>query len=287
MHRRNLTPSARPAVGGAVGPRELSRSRATALFAPVLALIVLCLAAVAAYALQFPQLTGRVVDNAHILDMMTSATIEQKLKDLEDKSGIQLVVATVPSLEGTDIATYGVELGRAWKIGQDKKNNGLILLVAPNERKVRIEVGYGLEGVMTDALSSVIIQSAILPKFRTGDYAGGVSAGVDAIIDALTVDQSEWQQKAQVRVDQQPSLLDQLLPFLMLALFLFIFFQMARASRGSNGRWVNRGGNVIFLPTPGGFGGGYGGGFGGGGGFDGGFSGGGGDFGGGGASGSW
>ena len=108
-------------------------------------------------AANFPALTGRVVDTAHILSPVTIADLERKLADLEQKSGIQLVVATVPSLEGQEIEPYANELFRAWKLGEAKKNNGVLLLVAPKEQRVRIEVGYGLEGTLTDAVSSVII----------------------------------------------------------------------------------------------------------------------------------
>ncbi|MFT4096898.1 MAG: TPM domain-containing protein [Rhodoblastus sp.] len=243
-----------------------------------------------AFALDFPALTGRVVDQANIIPAATRTQLEAKLASLEDKSGIQLVVATVPSLQDSDIETFSIDLARFWKLGEAKKNNGLLLLVAPNERKVRIEVGYGLEGTMTDALSSVIIRSAIVPKFRSGDYAGGVVAGVDAIIDALTVDSGEWQKKAKVRVDQQPDLLDQLLPFIIFLLFFFVVISMIRNARGQTGRWVRRGNQTIFIPSGpsswGGGGGGWSGGTGGGD-FGGGFSGGGGSFGGGGASGDW
>ena len=257
------------------------------------AVTTLALAAFVSLALAaftFPALSGRVVDQANILAPATRTAIEGKLAALEDKSGIQLVVATVSSLEDSDIESYANQLFRFWKLGEAKKNNGLLLLIAPNQRKVRIEVGYGLEGTMTDALSSVIISSAIIPKFRAGDYAGGAAAGVDAIIDALTVDSAEWQKRSKVRVDQQPDLIDQLLPFIILALFLFVFISMVRNARGSSGSWVRRGNQTIFIPGPssgwggGGWSSGSGGGFGGG---FGGFSGGGGSSGGGGASGSW
>lgn len=239
-------------------------------------------------ALTFPQLTGRVVDEANILPQATRSAIETKLADLEDKSGIQLVVATVGSLQDSDIETFANQLFRTWKLGEAKKNNGLLLLVAPNQRKVRIEVGYGLEGTMTDALSSVIIRSAIIPKFRSGDFAGGVTAGVDAMIDALTVDSSEWQKKSKVRVDQKPDPFDQLMPFIILAIFLFVFISMVRNARGTSGRWVRRGGQTVFIPSN--SGGWSSGGWSSGsssGGDSGGFSGGGGSSGGGGASGDW
>src|SRR5580692_12530542 len=125
--------------------------------------LLLCLATLA-FALDFPPLTGRVVDQANIMTPESRSDLEGKLKDLEDKSGIQLVVATVKSLQDGDIETYANELFRDWKLGQAQKNNGVLLLVAPNEHKVRIEVGYGLEGTLTDALSSVVISSAIIPR---------------------------------------------------------------------------------------------------------------------------
>src|SRR5580704_7418803 len=136
------------------GPRS-ARPRMTAC----LAMALVCCLITAALALDFPQLTGRVVDQAGVMSADSRSAVEAKLKDLEDKSGIQLVVATVKSLQGSDIETYANQLFRAWKLGQTQKNNGVLLLVAPPEHKVRIEVGYGLEGTLTDALSSVIISS--------------------------------------------------------------------------------------------------------------------------------
>jgi uncharacterized protein len=231
-------------------------------------------------AANFPALSGRVVDAAHILSPVTTADLERKLADLEQKSGIQLVVATVPSLDGEEIEPYANELFRAWKLGEAKKNNGALLLVAPKERRVRIEVGYGLEGTLTDAVSSVIIANAIAPRFKAGDFDGGVTRGVDDIITALTTDAAEWKPKpTDTRAEHDPSLFDALAPFLI---FLFIMFVLTRIGRRG-------GGNVIFIPMGGGggFRSGYGGGFGGGFGGGGGFSGGGGSSGGGGASGGW
>jgi uncharacterized protein len=109
------------------------------------------------------------------------------------------VVVTLKSLQGTSIEDFGVELGRHWRIGQKDKNNGALLIVAPNERKVRIEVGYGLEGALTDAVSRLIIENAITPRFRAGDFAGGITRGVDDIISVLTGDAAEWQQRAAKR----------------------------------------------------------------------------------------
>ena len=133
----------------------------------------------------FPKLTGRVVDGANILSAETKQSLENMLANLETNSSNQLVVVTLKSLQGYDIADFGYRLGRAWGIGQKKKNNGVLLIVAPNERKVRIEVGYGLEGILTDAISSVIIQNRIIPYFKKGDFDKGVLEGVKAIIGTI------------------------------------------------------------------------------------------------------
>ena len=162
----------------------------------VAAAAVFCVASFA-FALDFPPLTGRVVDQAGVMTAQSRSDLEAKLKDLEDKSGIQLVVATVKSLQGSDIETYANQLFRFWKLGEAKKNNGVLLLVAPAEHKVRIEVGYGLEGTLTDALSSVIISSAIIPRFKTNDFSGGIERGVDGIISVLSGDTADWQPKVE------------------------------------------------------------------------------------------
>ena len=181
-------------VPSAIGRKGL---RLTLVFTALLCALV------TAFALNFPSLTGRVVDQANIIQVATRTAIEQKLADLEAKSGIQLVVATVTSLEGQEIEPYANQLFRNWKLGEKTKNNGVLVLVAPNERRVRIEVGYGLEGTLTDALSKVIIANAITPRFKAGDFSGGIARGVDDIITVLTTDASEWQQRPSLRLDSQ------------------------------------------------------------------------------------
>ena len=229
----------------------------------------------------FPALTGRIVDQAGVIPADKQAAIEPKLRDLEDKSGIQLVVATVKSLEGQEIEPYANQLFREWKLGEKQKNNGVLLLVAPNERKVRIEVGYGLEGTLTDALAKVIITNAIAPRVKAGDFGDGVSRGVDDIITALTTDAAEWQPKPSLRLDAPEDQLSN--TAIAIALFIFIILMLfCRTCREIFFQvlWA------ISVSSPSGRGGG--GGFSsGGGGFGGGFSGGGGSSGGGGASGSW
>ena len=133
----------------------------------------------------FPPLSGRVVDETGTLTPATVERLTALLAEEEQKTGDQLVVAVVKSLQGDTIEDYGYQLGRFWGIGQKGKDNGAILLVAPNEHKVRIEVGYGLEGTLTDAQSRIIIERAILPAFRRGDVNAGVLAGTAAILDVL------------------------------------------------------------------------------------------------------
>jgi len=274
------------------------------LLAALLALIAAPLAAQP----QFPALTGRVVDNADILTPEAEAALTAKLAALETQSQRQLVVATIADLEGYEVADYGYQLGRAWGLGDETRNDGAVLIVAPNDRKVRIEVGYGLEGYLTDALSSLIIQNQILPAFRNGDFPGGINAGTDAIIAQLQLPPEEAAKVASEAGQTRES--DGGFPFGVLIWIAFLFFFIIlpiMAGRGrrrryrshGNGPWGSRGlgdtardvilwevGSAIArgIISGGGGRGGGGGGFGGGGG---GFSGGGGSFGGGGASGGW
>lgn len=256
------------------------------------ALLLWMMLACAAVAQTFPQLTGRVVDAANILPVEAEISLDQKLKAHEDKTSDQIVVATIPSLEGYEIADYTNRLFRHWKLGQSKTNNGVLVLVAPNDRKIRIEVGYGLEGSLTDAVSRVIIAGAIAPKFKQNDYAGGLQAGTDAIIGTLTGD-DEWQQRAKMRNADDGDPVFPLILFICVVILVFFilpnFFRRAQQRPGTyhrtrNGRWV-------VLPAPSTWDGGGswgGGGFSGGGSWGGGgFSGGGGSSGGGGASGDW
>jgi uncharacterized protein len=232
----------------------------------------------------FPPLTGRVVDDAHVLAPNVQDDLTRKLDDLERRTSRQLVVVTLPSLQGYEIADYGYQLGRAWGIGQKSKNNGALFIVVPSEHQVRIEVGYGLEPILTDALSEVILDQRVLPKFRQGDISGGVVAGTDAIIEQLTLDAPAA--KARVADAEQQQSRPHVNPVLVLLTVFFVLSLMGRIFRGTR-----RGALLWALPflfMGGGRGGGFGGGGFGGGGFGGGgFSGGGGSFGGGGASGRW
>jgi uncharacterized protein len=258
--------------------RRAALGRVAPLAGSVLALILLLfgLRAVAAD-LKFPALTGRVVDDAGILNPSTTSEIDEMLAQHERTASEQVVVVTLGSLQGHTIEDYGYQLGRFWGIGQKGKNNGAILIVAPNDRKVRIEVGYGLEGQLTDAISRVIIESTILPQFRSGDFNAGVLAGTGAVLRALGDDAA-----ANLHSEPEGSPVGQtsdahpvpFSPFFLLILFAIVFLLMMRRSR--HPYLMRHGGGYL---GSGGFGGGSSGG--------GGFSGGGGSFGGGGASGGW
>ena len=232
-------------------------------------LLILLLSSPLWAAPEFPELTGRVVDNANLMTAAQRQSLTQALASAEQNTSNQVVVVTLADLQGYEIADYGYQLGRHWGIGSKESDNGVLLIVAPKDRKVRIEVGYGLEGVLTDALSSVIIQQEILPAFRQGQFYGGIQAGVTAIQSAI---KGEYQGERQPR--NKPSGLKALLILIGMVVVTFLL-----SFGGGGGRGGRRGG--MFLPVPMG-GGGGGGGFGGGG-----FGGGGGGFGGGGASGGW
>ncbi|NMY75425.1 YgcG family protein [Pseudomonas sp. WS 5071] len=238
--------------------------------------VLLWLFMAAAQALTFPALSGRVVDNAQMLDPATRQQLTQTLEAHEKATGEQVVVVTVPGLQGTAIEDYGYQLGRAWGIGQKDKNNGALLIVARDDRKLRIEVGYGLEDRLTDAQSSVILNQVITPAFKNGQFSQGISDGVAAILQVLGGDPLAEPAYASGQGQGSDFMAEH--PFVVLLLFvLFVivvaacqFYGICNAGGGGGSRSGGFGG--------GGFGGGRGGG---------GFSGGGGSFGGGGASGGW
>nr|WP_097460856.1 TPM domain-containing protein [Mangrovitalea sediminis] len=224
---------------------------------------------------QFPALTGPVVDDAHMLSAQAQQQLSAELRAFEQKTTNQLVVVTLPDLQGYTIEDFGYQLGRHWGIGQKEKNNGVLLIVAKKERKVRIEVGYGLEGQLTDALSSRIIQGIILPDFRKGQVSQGIVDGAGAIIALLQGDATAIP-KAR---DRNPPSRNLFSLIFVIVIGIMVFGSFFGGGGGGFGR--RRGG--FWYGGFGGPGGGFGGGLGGGGGF----SGGGGGFGGGGASGGW
>ena len=134
----------------------------------------------------FPALTGRVVDSANLLPVTDRTTLSDKLTSLEKTTGHQFVVVTIKSLGGHKIEDYGVTLGRTWRIGRKDINDGVLLIVAPTEHKVRIEVGYGLEKALRNDKAAAIINQAILPAFKAGDFPRGIAAGVDGVIREIS-----------------------------------------------------------------------------------------------------
>src|SRR6059058_2139226 len=199
-----------------------------------------------ALAQTFPQLSGRVVDDAHLLTPAQVADLTSKSQALEAQKGAQLVVATVNSLEGYPVEDYGYRLGRAWGIGQKGKDNGVILLVAPNEHKVRIEVGYGTTPYLTDAMSGLIIRENITPRFKQGDFGGGIEAGADAIIKQVSLPPEEAQKNVaaaeQAQQQRQHSGGNPLPLFFWLMVFGFVALSHFRRLGGR--RYRNRGGGI-------------------------------------------
>ena len=272
------------------------------------------------FALDVPPLTGRVVDLAHVLPADVAASLTRDLEVHETKTSNQVAVLILPSLEGEPLESFSHRVGTTWKLGQKGTDNGVLLLIALRERKVRIEVGYGLEGTLTDLRSAHIIRQEIVPRFRSGDLPGGIAAGVQAILGTIEgTYKAEEVLSGPARSGQEPTafqyvivgivvgilagivlshglqstraLLGSLLAFLV-AQFASVGLGLAAAGVTAFLLWL-----ILYSYRGRGQGGGWGegfmtgpgGGFGGGsvGGSDGGFSGGGGDFGGGGASGGW
>lgn len=231
----------------------------------------------------FPALTGPVVDEAHVLPPAVFSRLSRRLADYARTTGTQLVVVTLPTLNGYPIDYYGYQLGRHWGIGQKGKNNGVLLTVDVGEKQVRIDVGYGLEGTLTDAQSFLIIHNVMGPLFRKGQYAAGIVAGTHAILSVLG-DHHQAVERQRVHERNGTGLL-------MLFILFFALSPLLRAifGRRGPGGYTRAGGGWLGWLALGMLGGSLGGGFGGGGfgGGFGGFSGGGGSFGGGGASGSW
>lgn len=252
----------------------------------VLGLVALAGAALAAPT--FPKLTGRVVDDANMLSPAVEQQLTEELATLEASTGRQVVVATLPSLQGYEIEDYGYQLGRTWKIGDEKRDDGVLLIIAPNDRKVRIEVGYGLEPVLTDALSSTIIQTAILPAFKAGKMEEGVVAGTEAIVQQLSLPDDQAKAIAAKPVESSSHRESAGPPIIFIILVIFwllggLLRGFGGRRRGSSAWWL-----LPFLLSGSSHRGSGGGSWGGGGGFGGGgFSGGGGSFGGGGSSGGW
>ena len=263
----------------------------------------LSLLAAPATAQTFPKLAGNpVVDQADIIPAAEEAALNTQLLELEKRTGHQFVVATIKDLEGRDVADYGYRLGREWGIGDEARDDGVVFLIAPDDRRMHIAVGLGLEPVLTDAMSGRIIRDTITPKFKADDYPGGIQAGVDAIAEQIELPPEEAAARAQAAAAQERDRADDgnFGGLFFIGFIILIFFVIPwLSSRSRRGRKRRKGGPWGAAPIIiwgddddwGNWGGGGGGSSWGGGGFGGGgfggFSGGGGSFGGGGASGGW
>ncbi len=234
-------------------------------------LILLLLLALPALAREVPSAHGYVNDTAGLLSQTTALKLEQFLRDFEKSDSTQIVLLTIDSLEGDALEAYALRVLQNWGVGQKEKDNGALLLIAKAERKVRIEVGYGLEGRLTDLLTGRIIDNEITPRLKQGDFDGGIVAGLVGMAEAV---RGEYQGTGRTGKKKRSN------PFGVLFLLFFVGPFLARLSGRGRGR-SRRGGFFIGGPFMGG------GGFGGGGFGGGGFSGGGGGGGGGGASGGW
>ena len=239
----------------------------------------------------WPALAGRVVDTAGMLSPAAEAELDAALAAFEAKSSDQLVVVTIPGLDGAVLEDYANGLFRHWQLGQARQNNGVLLLIAQADRKVRIEVGYGLEGTLTDALSRLIIETVIVPNFRKGDFEAGIVQGASQIAGVLSGDSAELEERAR-RNAVQPggdpaewiiTVIVGLWICFVIGSILFSFLAQAYGRRLGPGRYEWLGTEFDTRPSSGsGSGGGWSSGSSGGG-----FSGGGGSSGGGGASGGW
>jgi len=225
-----------------------------------------------------PPLRGRVNDYAQLLSSQQSASLERLLSKFEQETGHQVVILTIPSLAGENIEGFGIRLADTWKIGKKGFDNGVILIVAQQDRKLRLEVGYGLEGVLPDAVASRILRDFIIPRFRAQDYSGGIVAGTEAVLKVI---RREPLPATARKTAQNAAPVAPLVILAIVLAFFGILVAFSPKTRRRSDIWGTHGSHY----TPMGWGGRFrgSGGFGGGGGF----SGGGGGFGGGGASGSW
>lgn len=244
---------------------------------------------------KFPKLTGRIVDNANLINASDEANLIEKLAAFEKRSSDQLMVATIHSLQGQNLEEYSNLLFREWGLGQAEENNGVLLLVSKADRKIRIEVGYGLEGILTDAASKIIIDQIIVPQFKAGNFSAGIVSGAEKIISVLSGDQIELQSRAKRNFESRRNDINwsELIFFIIWGTLFFgpLAFSILAPIFGEkigphHYKWLGisikpgRGGSAGSHGGSGGFGGGFSGG-------GGGFSGGGGSSGGGGASGGW
>jgi len=254
--------------------------KATVRLGLVIVLLVL-ITVICARALEVPpQPEGRVSDYTSTLTDSQIKVLERTLAAFEQETTNQIAVLIIPTLGGDSLEDYSIRLAEKWQIGQEGRDNGIILLVVMQDRKIRIEVGYGLEGALPDSLAGDIIRQVIAPRFRQGKFYEGMQAGITAIIAAT---KGEYHAKGRSKRSRR----DRSIVSLLWPLFIFFMFISVVVNSSRRRRHYSRRRGGLFIGGPFWWGGGFGGRGLGGGGFGGGFSGGGGGFGGGGASGGW
>jgi len=221
--------SARPTLGLKHRPCLASR---ISYLAPVLAFLLgaLTLASTAS-ALEVPYLAGRVNDQASLLDDGFEAQLEERLRLLEDETGAQVAVLTISTLEGDPIEDFSMRVVETWKLGREDADDGVLILIARDERRMRIEVGYGLEGVLTDAQSGRIVDHLMAPKFREGDFNGGIGLAVEAVSSAIRGEPIDIPEKSTQSTGVNPA------SFIFLLIFGLPFIGAALTARGAAG-WI-------------------------------------------------
>ncbi|MCW8984100.1 MAG: TPM domain-containing protein, partial [Thermoanaerobaculales bacterium] len=182
-------------------------------------------------ALEVPYLAGRVNDQANLLDDGVESQLEERLRLLEEETGAQVAVLTIPSLEGDPLEDFSIRVVETWKLGRADADDGVLILIARDERRMRIEVGYGLEGVLTDAQSGRIIDGLMAPRFREGDFDGGVSAAVEAVSSAIRGEPVDFPEKQSRSTGVNPA------SFVFLLIFGLPFIGTALTARGAAG-WI-------------------------------------------------
>lgn len=260
----------------------------------LLVLLALVLSGTSAFALDVPPPPSRwFTDQAGVVDSSSAAALDQKLQAFEQQSGAQFLIYVFPSIEGEAIEDFTLRCVERWKVGNKKYDNGIVLFVFLQERKARVEVGYGLEGTITDAVSSRVIREQLAPHFQQQDYAGGLNAAADAIMARITKGEAPVEpvqpSGGRTTTGRRPGGVDIGMVIFIIFIFLFFILPMMRRGRGAGGSGCGGCFWPMFFLGGGGRGTTFGSGFGGGGfgGGGGGFSGGGGGFGGGGATGGW
>ncbi len=205
------------------------RPRSLVLPGLLVALATLCCAP-PVHSLEVPYLSGRVVDLARLLPPEAAARIEEKLARLEEETGAQMAVLTIDSLEGESLEDYSLRVAETWQLGRKGHDDGILLLIVKNDRKIRIEVGYGLEGAVPDVLARRVIDNALTPAFRRGDFAGGIERAVEILGGLIRGDEET---RESLQRSSEPPWTEKIIPSIMLMFFSLVFLPPVLFTRGA------------------------------------------------------